>query len=1018
MTRSERDEAAPGVEADVRALARRLAALERRTPMAALHPQWWSDQLLASSMEDPEFRSHLFRFVDTFPALRRSGDVVDHFDSEFAGVAQPRWMAAGRSLTGRLPGGARVVAAVARRGIAQMAHQFIVGSEAAAVGRAVGVMRQGHTGAIVDLLGEHTHSEAEGDRYADRLFELVRVLADEADHWAPDDRLDHDDIGPLPRVGVSIKVSALAPSFHPLTSAAGLEQAQRRLLPILEFCADRGVYCWFDLERYETKSLTHLLFRRLLDEPGLGGLHAGIVLQAYLRDAAPDLEALADWARGRALPVGVRLVKGAYWDTETIESSAKGWPSPVFSRKADTDANYERLACALLDRHGVLRPAFASHNLRSLARAIVEARRRDIPDNGYEIQLLYGMAEPVHEAIRSLGLRLRVYAPMGDLVPGMAYLVRRLLENTANESFVRTHYAKGAELEALFSAPVPLDLDGAIGTGGVGVAVGGDVAGDRVGTVPGPTPYEPEPEAQWHRPEVDAAYGLAIEAEFVRGPRTIRAVIDGRPFPVELESMVVGDWLESIDPADPTSVVAHSYAANLDDANAAVHGAVRAGRQWRRTAVEQRAAVLFGAAAELRPRRPELAALEVHEAGKPWAEADADVCEAIDFCEYYGREMLRLSEGGLVQSPAGEANRLTYRARGVCAVIAPWNFPLAIATGMTTAALVTGNAVILKPAEQTPAIAYELVRALEAAGLPQGVCQFLPGRGEVVGAALAAHPDIDTIAFTGSRAVGLQIMEVASKAGPGRHSIPRTILELGGKNAIIVCADADLDEVVPAVITSAFSFSGQKCSALSRLICVGDVYDKVIERVSEAARVLQVGPPRQRGTQVGPVIDEEAHTRLLAALGTLGRSGAAAGSVVFSHAECPTEGFYVPPTIVGEVDPTSSLARDELFGPVLACFRVVDLNAALALANDGDYALTAGVFSRSPSDIAHLVGELEAGNLYVNRGITGAVVGRQPFGGRRLSGGGTKAGGPDYLLSFCDPIAVSENTLRQGFAPT
>jgi RHH-type proline utilization regulon transcriptional repressor/proline dehydrogenase/delta 1-pyrroline-5-carboxylate dehydrogenase len=658
----------------------------------------------------------------------------------------------------------------------------------------------------------------------------------------------------------------------------------------------------------------------------------------------------------------------------------------------------------------VLRPAFASHNLRSLARAIVEARRRDIPDSGYEIQLLYGMAEPVHEAIRSMGLRLRVYAPMGDLVPGMAYLVRRLLENTANESFVHSHYAKGEQLEALLRAPVP--YDGADGFSNGSGAVAGVAA-----AAPSLAPYAPEPEAQWHVREVEDTYQRAVEAEFAQAPRTIPAVIDGRRFPVELESMVVGDWLESVNPADPGSVVAHTYAASPEDADAAVAGARVAAARWRRTPAGDRARVVFAAAAELRRRRPELAALEVREAGKPWAEADADVCEAIDFCEYYGREMLRLSDGGKVQSPAGEANSLTYRPRGVCAVIAPWNFPLAIATGMTVAALVTGNTVILKPAEQTPAIAYELVMALEAAGLPSGVCQFLPGRGEVVGAALVGHPDVDTVAFTGSRAVGLGIVEESGKAGSGRRSIPRTIVELGGKNAIIVCSDADLDEVVPAVITSAFSFSGQKCSALSRLICLDDVYDTVVGRVREAARALVVGPPRERGTQVGPVIDEESRARLSGVVADLaGPTGS--GTVVFSHAECPSGGFYVPPTIVGDVDPTASLARDELFGPVLACFRVASLDAALALANDGDYALTAGVFSRSPSDIDFLVGELEAGNIYVNRSITGAVVGRQPFGGRRLSGGGTKAGGPDYLLSFCDPVSVSENTMRQGFAPS
>jgi len=976
-------------EEEVGALARQLAGWERRSPRAALHSAWWRDKAMARSMENPRFRAHLFRFVDTFPALSGSEDVTRHLSAEFDGVELPRWMAAGLAMSGGLPGGHAVLTAVTRRAITGMARQFIAGSDAKGVSDAVADMRRERTGAIVDLLGEHTHSEAEADRYAARLSELVRVMADEADGWETDALLDRDDSGDLPRVSVSIKVSALAPLFHPLTAEVGLDQATGRLLPILAACAERGVLCWFDLERYESKALTQKLFRQLLERPELVGLHAGIVLQAYLRDAESDLTSLAAWAEGRSIRPGVRLVKGAYWDTETIEAAAKGWPSPVFAHKADTDANYERLAGQLHDHHARLRAAFASHNLRSLARAVTEARRRDIPDNGYEIQLLYGMAEPVHEAIRRMGLRLRVYTPMGELVPGMAYLVRRLLENTANESFVQNHFAKGEALDVLLAPPAVTaeELPAATHTQSA--------------------TYLPEPEAEWHRSDTERAYAEAVEAEFARPTRTIPAVIDGRRFQ-GVEN------LESVNPAQPASIVARAACSNAEDADAAVSGARRAFEDWRRVPAPERAAVLFRTAAHFRAHRTELAALCVREAGKPWAEADADVCEAIDFCEYYGREVVRLAEGGTVQSPPGEANSLTYRARGVAAVIAPWNFPLAIATGMTAAALVAGNAVVLKPAEQTPAVAYELYLALEAAGLPDGVCQFLPGSGEVAGAALVEHPGVDIIAFTGSRPVGLGIIESSGRVRDGRNSIPRVVVELGGKNAVIVCADADLDEVVPGVLSSAFSFSGQKCSAASRLICVEEVYDAVVHRVTEAARALIVGPPQNRATMVGPVIDEQSQARLAAVIARAGSMG----TVLLRHpAGSSSDGFFVPVTIVGDVDPGSPLATTELFGPVLACFRVPDLDAALALANDGDHALTAAVYSRSPVDIARVTSELEAGNIYVNRATTGAVVGRQPFGGRRLSGGGTKAGGPDYLLSFCDPVTVTENTIRQGFAP-
>jgi RHH-type proline utilization regulon transcriptional repressor/proline dehydrogenase/delta 1-pyrroline-5-carboxylate dehydrogenase len=423
--------------------------------------------------------------------------------------------------------------------------------------------------------------------------------------------------------------------------------------------------------------------------------------------------------------------------------------------------------------------------------------------------------------------------------------------------------------------------------------------------------------------------------------------------------------------------------------------------------------VLFRAAAWIRERRDRLAALEVFEAGKPWREADADVCEAIDFCEYYGREMLRLDAGGAVQSPPGEANTMRYQAKGIGVVIAPWNFPLAIPAGMVTAALVTGNAVLFKPAEQTPAIAFQLVEALHAGGLPDGVLAFLPGVGEVVGAHLVEHPAVSFVTFTGSKAVGLAINEAAARHRPGQRGVKRVVAEMGSKNALLIDADADLDQAVPAVVYSAFGYSGQKCSAASRLVVVDDVYDETMTRLIGAAGLIRIGHPSEMATTVGPLIDADARARVQGYV-----DGASAeGVVALARDDIPEHGYYAGPTIVTDVAPTSSLARDEIFGPVLTVFRAGDLDEAIAIANDTDYALTAGVFSRSPSHIRQAAGELRAGNVYVNRGITGAVVGRQPFGGYGLSGVGSKAGGPDYLLQFLDPRVVTENTLRQGFAP-
>ncbi|MBV8296887.1 MAG: proline dehydrogenase family protein, partial [Acidimicrobiia bacterium] len=602
---------------------------------------------------------------------------------------------------------------------------------------------------------------------------------------------------------------------------------------------------------------------------------------------------------------------------------------------------------------------------------------------------------------RRLGFRLRVYAPVGELVPGMACLVRRLLENTSNESFVRRRFKEGRELDALLRAP---------GVSEVELPDLGPPTRRPATDIGRPGPYRHEPVAEWRRVGVRAAFGAAVarvEARIKAGPGLdVAAVIDGHP--VGTPARMV-----SVDPSDSATEVASSASCGRAEADAALDVARRAWPSWARTPVAERAAVLFRAAEWMRSRKEELSALQVFEAGKPWKEADADVCEAIDFCEYYGRQALRLGTGGAVESPPGEANRLSYRGRGVAAVIAPWNFPLAIPTGMVTAALVTGNAVLFKPAEQTPAVAAGLVSALQAAGLPEGVLSFLPGVGEEIGAYLVEHPDVSVIAFTGSRAVGLGIVEAAGVHRRSQRHVKRVIAEMGGKNAIVVDGDADLDQAVPAIVYSAFGYAGQKCSACSRLIVVDSIADELLGRLAGATRSLRVGHPREMGTQVGPVIDADAHKRVRSYVELAEREG----TVLFHQDEVPTTGFFVGPTIVTDVSPRSRLATEEIFGPVLTVLRASSFDEALALANDTEYALTAGVLSRSPAHIDQAGAELRAGNVYVNRTITGAVVGRQPFGGYGLSGAGTKAGGPDYLLQFVDPRVVTENTLRQGFAP-
>jgi RHH-type transcriptional regulator, proline utilization regulon repressor / proline dehydrogenase / delta 1-pyrroline-5-carboxylate dehydrogenase len=410
-------------------------------------------------------------------------------------------------------------------------------------------------------------------------------------------------------------------------------------------------------------------------------------------------------------------------------------------------------------------------------------------------------------------------------------------------------------------------------------------------------------------------------------------------------------------------------------------------------------------------RRAELSAWIVLEVGKPVREADGEVSEAIDFCRYYADEMERLDQG-FSYDVAGETNRYIYQPRGIAVVISPWNFPLGIAVGMTVAALVAGNCTLLKPAETSSVIAAKFAEILVEAGIPQGVFQFVPGKGSQVGAYLVNHPDTHVIAFTGSQEVGCRIYAEAAIVQPGQKHMKRVIAEMGGKNAIIVDESADLDQAVVGVVQSAFGYSGQKCSACSRVIVHKTIYDAFVQRLVAATESLNIGETELPSTQVGPVIDASARDRIREYI-EIGRAEAK----VVLEMSAPDHGYFVGPTIFADVSPTGKIAQEEIFGPVLAVIRVNDFAEALAVANGTNYALTGGLYSRTPSHIQMAQADFEVGNLYINRTITGAIVGRQPFGGFKLSGVGSKAGGPDYLLQFLEPRTVTENIQRQGFAP-
>jgi RHH-type proline utilization regulon transcriptional repressor/proline dehydrogenase/delta 1-pyrroline-5-carboxylate dehydrogenase len=816
--------------------------------------------------------------------------------------------------------------------------------------------------------------------------------------------VDEADGRPLPRVNVSTKLTSLYPGFDPIAWTACKTRAKDILRPIAREAVKGGVHIHLDMEHYAIKDLTLDAWEELFIEPEFRDYpHVGIVLQAYLKDGDKDVCRIIDYAKRRGTPIWVRLVKGAYWDSETVWAAQRHWPVPVWEQKWQSDACYERMTRALLENYQHTHAAFASHNVRSLCHAIACREALGVPGWAFELQMLFGMGDPIKHAAIQMGQRCRIYTPYGNMLAGMAYLIRRLLENTANESFLRQSGDDDADIEKLIENPL--------------------LTGEH--TTPPATPvvirYEfEEPVMESFENAANTDFGLhdarrkmqeALAAERAKMGRELALIIGGEP-------VTTGQWFETLNPSKPSEIVARVAIADQSTVDRAVAAAVRAAGEWRRVTPHQRSAALERIAEVLEARRFELSALQSLEVGKTWREADADVSEAIDYCRYYAREMRRITTHRRRRDIEGETNEHYYMPRGVTAALSPFNFPLSLLVNMASAALVTGNPIVIKPANPAAATAARFVDVCREAELPAGVVNLVAGPGESVGEMLVKHADIATIAFTGSRAAGLRINKLAAETVTGRPSIKRVVLELGAKNAIIVDADADLDEAIKGVLASAFSYAGQKCSAASRVILLDSMHDRFMERFIEAARSKGIGPADEATTSIPPLVDKRQFDAVRAAIEAGKREAKCVLAVDVGDLVRSTGGYYVGPHIFDDVPAKSRLIQDEILGPIVCIQRACDFEHAVELFNGSDYALTGGLYSRSPANIERARDACECGVLYINRPITGSRVDLQPFGGLKLSGGGPKIGGPDYLLQYCESRTVTENTLRRGFAPS
>jgi len=969
-------------EAEVRAAAEMLF-----TRAAGRRPALYrgiNGALLARCMADPRLSAALFRFVDTLPQLQRAPrpdkEIARHLAAYLDESGAGGWLARVMRLGARPS-----LAWIARRQVRALSRHMLAGEGGGELEDLIKRLAVLPARVTVDAVGEAVLSEREADAYLARnLHLLARLRA----RGAPPTN---------PSLNLSLKLTALSPRFDPLDVDGTRLRVFRRMEPLISAAAECGATLTVDMEQYELKPLILRLFLDLLAAFPDPRWRPAIALQAYLPDTGADLEQVLDAAQRYGRRLGVRLVKGAYRDQEEAWAAQRGWTLPTWREKAHTDWHFEQLTARLLANCDSLHPAIAGHNLRSQAVALAHARRLDLTPTCWEAQMLLGMAEPLRDALAAAGVTVRIYVPVGDPEIGIAYLIRRLLENTDSTSTLRHAYIEGADFDTLLDAPMeprstPTPPAAAL----------------LAQTLPKPgATFSNLPLLDFSEDEERATFDAALAMVRASLPRRQALDLPGcRLPPVAMHT--------ARNPAQPAQVLGEIALAGNDHADAAVRAAAEAFPHWAATPVRARAAILRRTADLIVGERHMLAALEVLEVGKNWREADADVAEAVDFLRYYAGQMEALDGWRPTTRFPGEDNRSAYAPRGVAVVIAPWNFPLAILAGMTSAALVAGNTVLMKPALPALLVAHEFLRLLRAAGLPPEACRVVPG-GPEVGARLVAQRAVHIVAFTGSRAVGLDILRSAHTPAPGQTHVKQVVCEMGGKNAIIVDSDADLDEAVAGIVASAFGYQGQKCSACSRVIAVGEVHDVLLARLAGAAAALAWGRPEDPAFSHGPLITQAAQRKAFDYIAI----GKTEGRLVW-QGSLPADsrgGWYVPPTIIADIRPEHRLAREEVFGPVLAVLHAPGFETALAWAADSDYALTGGVYSRLPAHLERAKSAFQVGNLYLNRKITGALVGVQPFGGVALSGTGVQAGGPDYLKQFLWSRCVSENTMRHGFIP-
>ena len=990
-----------------------LMQLDHRRP-SPLERQARDEQLLRWALSDDAVCVQMLRFVAVLPTLSHHRDVARHLDELYEEVRRhhPNATPLGPAVekNGGLLG--RAVAYSARRNVTRMAERFLGGESDDEVATTLEQLRrQGLAATLVPpaVFGSVTTAR-DADAVVDASLGLMASLGDAADRWADDGLLDRTSTRPLPRLHLTLRVSSLAPSRRTAPLSVDVDAAAGRLRTLLAAAGEADASLQLAPERARDRQ-----FALDVLEAACRGLDAdaphpqiGVSLLASHVDAAEHLARLTELSERLPAVVGVRLHEGPFNRSEAVDAGQQSRPCPVSLCQAETDLRYEQLATMLLGQSR-LTPTFATHHLRQLGVVLAIAEANGVDTLDYEFELQRGVADELAGVLATQGHRVRIAVPIGPAVPGMAALAERMLCNPPSRLPVLEAWSH--QSTGLAAAPDEDALEVTLEETLKELTMSPATLLEALPPVR-TRPMQAQPDAFENEPLVDWSQPTSVEA-MQEATDYVESELGGDyPLVIDGKAMDGRSTLVSRNPSSRKQVIGKAAAASPDQASEAVESAARAFETWSRRTADERAEYLEVIAAEIRNRRFELAAWLAFEAGKPWATADAEVAEAIDLCRLYAREARRMDAVDAVDL-AGEENETEFHPRGVCVALSPWQQPLAVLTGMTAAALATGNTVVMKPSEQTPIVAAKLLQIMRDAGLPSGVANYVPG-GDEVGANLVGHRLTALVAVQGSADTVQAVYAHAAASPTEGGTLRKVVAEVDGRSVLFIDDDADLDAAIVATLESALDFAGQSPSACRRVVVLGANRDAVVERLAEAAESMTPAAATDQSTQLGPVLTEAIYDRFAKAVKE------ADEEIAFAMRPKSTkkDGYFLPPHIAVDVPADHFLARDPMPGPLIVVQAARTFDDAIAAMNAYGPSSVAGAFSRSPERLARIRREVRAGTIVLNQPTSGLLVARQPFGGFALGGLGTRAGGSDYLRQFVVPVVVSENVARRGYLPT